>query len=68
MKAASTKKKDILFLKTLKPTQIFIYDKGGLSFKNRRAGKGYLTGWKYKGTAFLNIMQFKRYTVVSILV
>lgn len=43
----------------LNPTQIFIHDKGGLSFEKGRAGKGYLTGWKYKGTAFLNKMHTK---------
>lgn len=39
-----TNKEDILFLKMLKTTQIFIHDKGGLSFKKGRAGKEYLTG------------------------
>lgn len=45
----------------LKPTQIFIHDKGGLSFKKGRAGEGYLTGRRYRGTAFPKIMQYKMY-------
>lgn len=43
----------------LKPTQTFLHDKGRLSFKKGRAGEGYLTGWRYKGTAFPKIMQYK---------
>lgn len=61
MRAAPTKK-TFSSLKCLSLNKYSYMVREGLSFKKGRANKGYLTGWKYKGTALLNITQHKRYT------